>query len=71
MPGTVIAVDVAPGDDVDAHARLLVLEAMKMEHQVSAPFAGRVAEVRVAVGDAVPAGATLVVFEVSDEGPDA
>ena len=42
-----------------------------MEHQVNAPFAGRVAEVRVAVGDAVPAGATLVVFEVSDEEPDA
>ena len=67
MPGTVITVEVAAGDEVDAHSRLLVLEAMKMEHQVNAPFAGRIAEVRVAVGDAVPAGATLVVFEVSDE----
>jgi acetyl-CoA/propionyl-CoA carboxylase, biotin carboxylase, biotin carboxyl carrier protein len=71
MPGTVIAVDVAARDEVAAHARLLVLEAMKMEHQVSAPFAGRIAEVLVAVGDAVPAGATLVVFDASDEEPDA
>ncbi len=69
MPGTVIVVDVRPGDEVATHTRLLVLEAMKMEHQVSAPFGGKIAEVRVAVGDSVPAGATLVVF--SDDGPAA
>ncbi|MGE4426529.1 MAG: biotin carboxylase N-terminal domain-containing protein [Solirubrobacteraceae bacterium] len=66
LPGTVVRVDVAPGDAVEAGRTLLVLEAMKMEHAVRAPVDGIVAEVPVAVGDRVDAGATLVVV---DAGP--
>src|SRR3546814_20269330 len=44
MPGKVIAVDVAAGDKVTKGQKLLTLEAMKMEHSLTAPFDGIVAE---------------------------
>ena len=63
MPGKVIAVDVAEGQAVEAGQRLLVLEAMKMEHTLTAPADGTVKSVRYAVGEQVPEGAELVEFE--------
>ena len=67
MPGTVLAVDVAQGDQVEEGQRLGVLEAMKMELALRAPFAGTVATVGAAVGEQVRLGAVL--FEISTE-PD-
>ncbi|OQQ33391.1 acetyl/propionyl-CoA carboxylase subuit alpha [Prescottella equi] len=52
MPGTVIAVAATSGDTVDAGTAVVVVEAMKMEHTLSAPIGG-VVEVLVAVGDQV------------------
>ena len=46
---------------------LVVLEAMKMEHHMTAPDDGVVAEVRVAVGDQVENGALLLVVETADD----
>jgi propionyl-CoA carboxylase alpha chain len=63
MPGTVVRVDVAPGDRVVAGQALVVLEAMKMEHAVRATGAGQVAEIGVRAGQQVDAGALLVVVE--------
>jgi len=63
MPGAVVRVDVAPGDDVEPGQPLLVVHAMKMEHTLTAPAAARVGEVRVAAGDQVEAGHVLVVLE--------
>jgi len=63
MPGTVLQVDVAPGDGVAARQRLLVLEAMKMETPVASPFDATVRAVHVAAGDRVPGGAILVELE--------
>ena len=68
-PGTVIAVHVEVGQAVEKGAKLVVLEAMKMEHAVVAGEAGTVAEVRVEVGDAVDEGALLVRIE-SDVGDE-
>ncbi|MBT8202807.1 MAG: biotin/lipoyl-binding protein, partial [Acidimicrobiia bacterium] len=62
MPGMVRRLDVAVGDDVEAGDVLLVLEAMKMEHNVVAPTAGRVIELRAAAGEQVEAGRVLVVL---------
>jgi propionyl-CoA carboxylase alpha chain len=63
MPGTVVAVQVAPGDAVTAGQVLVLLEAMKMEHRITAAADGTVGEVRVAAGDGVDAGTVLVVVE--------
>ena len=63
MPGKVAAVLVAEGDEVTTGAGLLVIEAMKMENEITAPRAGRVAAIRIAPGDAVESGALLAVLE--------
>jgi propionyl-CoA carboxylase alpha chain len=63
MPGKVIDLRVAAGDRVAPGQTLVVLEAMKMEHPMSATEAGVVSEVRVAVGDQVESGAVLLVVE--------
>ncbi|MHB1446497.1 MAG: acetyl/propionyl/methylcrotonyl-CoA carboxylase subunit alpha [Acidimicrobiales bacterium] len=63
MPGTVLEVGCRAGDEVRAGQTLVVLEAMKMEHHMKAPSAGRVAEVLVTRGQQVDNGAVLLVFE--------
>jgi len=63
MPGKVIALLAKPGAVVDKGAPLLVLEAMKMEHTISAPRAGTVKGFRYAAGDQVAEGAELVEFD--------
>jgi acetyl/propionyl-CoA carboxylase alpha subunit len=63
MPGTVIRVLVVPGDRVDARRPLLVLEAMKMETPLSAPYDATVKAVHVEEGDRVAGGALLVELE--------
>jgi propionyl-CoA carboxylase alpha chain len=63
MPGKVIRVDAAPGDAVAAGQPLLVLEAMKMEHEIVAPAAGVLTALPVNVGDQVNAGTLLAAIE--------
>lgn len=63
MPGRVVRVLVAPGDDVAARQGVVVVEAMKMENELRSPKAGRVREVNVAPGDSVEAGRVLLVVE--------
>jgi acetyl/propionyl-CoA carboxylase alpha subunit len=68
-PGKVVAVYVSVGDVVTAGQRLLTLEAMKMEHAVTAPASGVVVALHVAVGEAVAEGATLARVEAQPEEP--
>ena len=68
LAGTVVAVAVEPGDPVAAGDELLVIEAMKMEHEVRAQAAGLVREVAAAVGATVAAGEVLVVLAGSGAG---
>jgi propionyl-CoA carboxylase alpha chain len=63
MPGTVLAVHVAPGDTVDRGQLLMIVEAMKMEHRITAPRAGTVGEVRARPGDQVNGGDLLAVLD--------
>ncbi len=63
MPGTVVRVLVAEGDEVEEGQLLLVLEAMKMEQPFSAPHAGRVRSLPFEEGSLVPGGAVLVGLE--------
>jgi 3-methylcrotonyl-CoA carboxylase alpha subunit len=62
MPGKIVSVSVKPGDTVKMHDRLMILEAMKMEHRIDAPLTGTVSAVLVAEGDLVAAGAALVTI---------
>ncbi len=63
MPGTILAVNVKAGDDVKKGQVLCVLEAMKMENDITATADGKVASVSVNVGDAVETGQVLVSLE--------
>jgi acetyl/propionyl-CoA carboxylase alpha subunit len=71
MNGTVVRVLATAGDAVAAGQALVVLEAMKMEHQVRAPADGRLTELRVSVGEAVDQGMVLAVVDSgADSGGD-
>jgi acetyl/propionyl-CoA carboxylase alpha subunit len=63
MPGSVVRVLVETGAVVETGQPLVVLEAMKMEHTVSAPGGGTISEIRVQAGQQVEAGTVLVVVE--------
>ena len=63
MPGLVAELNVALGDEVTAGQALLILEAMKMQNEITAKTDGVVAELHVAQGDTVSLGQKLIVIE--------
>ena len=63
MPGRVVRVLVAAGDDVQARQPVVVVEAMKMENELRSPKSGRVKDVAVTAGASVEAGRVLMVIE--------
>jgi biotin carboxyl carrier protein len=63
MPGRVVNVLVAKGDEVKRDQGIIVVEAMKMENEVKSPKAGKVIEVRVEAGQTVEKGELLMVIE--------
>jgi biotin carboxyl carrier protein len=63
MPGKVIAILVAEGDQVEKGQGLIIVEAMKMENEVHSPIAGEVKEIKVKTGETVEGGAVLLVVE--------
>jgi acetyl-CoA/propionyl-CoA carboxylase biotin carboxyl carrier protein len=66
MPGAVVAVNVSTGDQVSAGTVVVAVEAMKMEHALTAPVDG-VVEVLVAVGDQVKVGQPLARIKADEE----
>ncbi len=66
MPGKVVALLAQPGQAVEKGTPLLILEAMKMEHTITAPAAGVVKAFCYAAGEQVADGAALVEFENAD-----
>ncbi|MFM9133837.1 MAG: acetyl-CoA carboxylase biotin carboxyl carrier protein subunit, partial [bacterium] len=66
VPGTVTVVEVAVGDRVAAGQTLVVIEAMKMEHRITADIDGVVAEVLVVQGQSVEAHAVVAVLETGE-----
>jgi len=67
MNGTVVRVEAAVGDTVEAGALLIVLEAMKMEHVVRAPHAGTLTHVSVVTGGSVDQGTVLAIVDGGSE----
>jgi propionyl-CoA carboxylase alpha chain len=66
MPGTVARIAVAEGDRVRAGQPVLWLEAMKMQHQLTAPADGVVTELRVHAGQQIEVGAVLAIVNEED-----
>lgn len=62
MPGNILDVKVKAGDSVKAGDTLLILEAMKMENEISAPQDGTIASVNVRKGDVVNSGDLLITM---------
>jgi len=60
MPGKIVKIAVADGENVAMHDLLVVLEAMKMEHRIEAPSDGTVSAIHVREGDIVPSNALLL-----------
>ncbi len=71
MPGVIVDVGVRVGDTVEIGQSLVVMEAMKMEHVISAPRSGTVTELFVVTGQQVDSGTVLLALEddVVTEGP--
>jgi biotin carboxyl carrier protein len=63
IPGVVVSLAVAAGDEVEAGQQLLVIEAMKMQNELRAPRAGRIARVTVGERSTIEVGDLLVVIE--------
>ena len=67
MPGKITAVEISAGQSVTSGQKLVTLEAMKMEHTLSAPFAGVVAELHATTGAQVQVDALLVQIQEAGE----
>ncbi len=67
MPGRIIQMDLAEGQELDTGETLLILEAMKMEHAIKAPFDVAVTSIMVSVDDQVEEGAVLLHLERREE----
>ena len=63
MPGKVVRILVAQGDEVEAGAGILVVEAMKMQNEVKSPKKGMIQKIQVQEGAAVNAGDVLAIVE--------
>ncbi len=68
IQGTIVSVDVSAGDSVHAGQQVIVMEAMKMEHVITAGASGRIAQMGVAPGDTVFEGHPLLFVEPGDVG---
>jgi 3-methylcrotonyl-CoA carboxylase alpha subunit len=67
MPGVVLDIFVAEGDEVAKGTPLMILEAMKMEHPINAPYDGVVEAVHCARGDLVQPGVDLISIAQKEE----
>ena len=66
IQGTIWKINVAVGDDVAKGQEIMIMEAMKMEHEIKSPKAGIVRRITVGLGDAVYAGHALFFIEPAD-----
>lgn len=62
IPGKVLSIKVKPGDTVGAGQVILILEAMKMENEITAPVDGQIKDILVAEGQAVNSGEAMLVI---------
>ena len=66
MQGTIVKIQVAEGDKVEAGDILVVLEAMKMENNIASDVNGTIAEITIEEGDSVGAGDIIILIDLED-----
>lgn len=67
MPGVVVSLLVAEGDEVKVDQPILILEAMKMQNEILSPADGRVKSIHIEEGQAIPGGELMVTLDVGDD----
>lgn len=63
IPGTVLNINVKEGQSVEADETLLILQAMKMDNTITAPFPAKVKKIYVAKGEQIPKGTLMIELE--------
>lgn len=63
IPGTIMQIDVKEGQTVNEGDLLLVLQAMKMNNKLHAPFSGKIKKIYVKAGDKIPKGVPMIELE--------
>ena len=63
IPGTVMSIEVKEGQEVREGDVLLILQAMKMNNKLTAPFPGKVKKIHVNAGDKIPKGTLMIEME--------
>lgn len=63
IPGTVMHIEVKEGQDVKEGDILLILQAMKMNNKLTAPFSGKIKKINVNSGDRIPKGTLMIEME--------
>lgn len=63
LPGIIVEINVKPGDNVKKGQKIAVIEAMKMENEITADCDGVVSEIKVKVGDSVLEGAVISTMQ--------
>lgn len=63
IPGTIINIEVQEGQQVQEGDTLLILQAMKMNNKLTAPFSGKVKKIHVNAGDKIPKGTLMIELE--------
>lgn len=63
IPGTIMSIEVKEGQEVQEGDVLLILQAMKMNNKLTAPFPGKVKKIHVNAGDKIPKGTLMIEME--------
>ncbi len=63
IPGTIMEIEVKEGQEVNEGDTLLILQAMKMNNKLTAPFAGKIKKIDVQKGDKLPKGTLMIEME--------
>ena len=63
LPGVIVDVKVKPGDEIKRGDTVVILDAMKMENNITSDRAGKIAEICVVPGESVMEGKDLVILE--------
>lgn len=63
IPGTITQIQVKEGQDVKEGELLLILQAMKMDNKITAPFSGKIKTINVALGNKIPKGTLMIEME--------